>query len=339
MQAWKHIGRKKISLITLPYSKIEDKEKAKVRIERALAAYSDFEIFDSLPQKENLTLGRYAVGAISERAEDAVDGLDKGARVVISSWLPCGECPCCKAGKEENCSQVKRLGVDVNGVFSDFIDLPVSALHRLPEAVSYEEALFVQHISLALNALDAINVEKGEHVAVFSDTNLGLVLCQLALHYGAIPILIQNDEEVLKCAKTMGIFYAFSYKTRGELEKKALTVTGGRMCEKAVYVKNSDYPIKHIFNICSHRADVVFLLGDGKSPLINVNDMVEKEITLKGINNGLGNFPAAINLLATKVVNTDCLKGQKIPFSQLGQTLEGLTAQQIKTKNIIVNVE
>ncbi len=340
MQAWKHTGERKIELVTLPYSKIEDKEKAKVRIERALIAYSDFEIFNSQPNaEENITLGRYAVGAISERAEDISDGLDKGARVVVSSWLPCGECPSCKAGKEESCPNVKRLGVDANGVFSDFVDLPLSALYKLPEVVSSEDALFVQHIALSLKGLDTINVDKGDHVAVFSDTNLGLVLCQLAIHYGAIPILIQNDEEVIANAKAMGIFYAFSYKTRGELEKKVLTVTGGRMCEKAIYVKNSDYPVKQIFNICSYRADVAFLLGGDKTQGINVNDVTEKEITLKGINNGLGNYPAAINLLATKVVNVDCLKGEKINFSQLGQTLNELTPQQLKTKSIIVKAE
>lgn len=339
MQSWKHIGRKKIVLTTLPYSKNEDKTKAKVRIERALIAYGDYETFNSDTKQEGLTLGRYAVGAISERAEDSFDGLDKGARVVISSWLPCGECPCCRAGKEENCGALKRLGVDTNGVYTDFIDLPLHSLHRLPEVVSSEDALFVEHISISLNAIDAVNLEKGEHIAVFSDTNLGLIICQLALHYGAIPILIQKDEEIIKYAKTLGIFYSFPYEKRGELEKKVLTVTGGRMCEKAVYVKNSDYPVKHIINLCSCRASVAFLLCDESSQSVNVEDIVKKEITLTGINNGLGNFPSAINLLATKVVNVEGLKGQKITFSQVDKTLEQLTPQQVKIENVIIKAE
>lgn len=339
MQSWKHIGRRKIVLTTLPYSKNEDKTKAKVRIERALISYGDYEAFNSDPKQEGLTLGRYAVGAISERAEECFDGLDKGARVVVSSWLPCGECSFCRTGKEENCTALKRLGVDAEGIYTDFIDLPLDALHRLPEAVSSEDALFVQHISLALNAIDAVNLEKGEHIAVFSDTNLGIILCQLALHYGAIPILIQKDEEIIKYAKTLGIFYAFPYEKRAELEKKVLTVTGGRMCEKAVYVKSSDYAVKYIFNLCSSKASVAFLLCDENSQLINVEDIVKKEITLKGINNGLGNFPSAINLLATKVVNVEGLKGQRIAFSQVDKTLEQLTPQQVKIENIIVKAE
>lgn len=334
MQGWKQTADKKITLETQPYIKIENPDVTKVRLERCLIAQRDVKDFQKM--KNSVVLGRNGVGAISEITPD--NQFEKADRVVICSNLPCGSCLNCVSDEAELCVSANKLGVAVNGVYSDFIDVPTSSLFRLPESVSNEQALFLEDISFCLNILDTLNLEKGEHIAIFSNSKLGIILSQLALYYAAIPILIQHNEEIRETAKSLGVFYAIDDKSADNIVSTLFAITGGRQCEKVVYLSDSHFPLSKIFEVTSFYGNVC--LSDSEfSQTINISQMVKKRIKLSASVSPMGNFPTAINMLATKQINVDCLMGAKVKFSTLDQTLEKLSPDKVKIKNLIVTVE
>lgn len=333
MQGWKQTADKKIILETQPYVRISDPNLTKVRLERCLITERDVASYQK--KAGSVILGRNGVGAVSEVYEGSQ--FDKADRVVICSYLPCGNCYCCRNGNTDDCITPNVLGKTVNGVYSDFIDVPTSALFRLPESVSNEQGLFIEDISFALNILDALNVEKGEHLAIFSDTKLGIILAQLALYYSSIPILIQHSETIREQAKDLGVFYSIDDKSP-EVAQMLFATTGGRMCEKVVYLSGSAFPLSKVFEVTANYGRVC-LCKSQTNQSINVGQLIDKCVTVVGVNSPLGNFPTAINLLATKQIDLSCLIGNKYKFNNLDKAFEKITANQVKLKNAVVEVD
>lgn len=334
MQGWKQTGDKKIILETQQYVKIENPNVTKVRLEKCLITEKDVKNYQSMANP--IILGQIGVGAISEITPD--NQFDKADRVVICSNLPCQNCLPCRSNDSDLCTSPVKLGVNANGVYSDFIDVPTSALFRLPESVSNEQGLFVEDISCALNILDTLNVEKGEHIAIFCDNKLGIILAQLCLYYASIPILVQKNEEVRTRAKELGVFYAVDDKSSDTVVETLFAITGGRMCEKVVYLHGSGYPIQKIFDVTAHYGSVCVSDLTGSHSL-NIQQLIDKHVSLLSSSSVLGNFPTAINLLATKQIDVDFLLGDKVKFNALDQALDALSPAQVKIKNVIVSVD
>ena len=86
-------------------------------------------------------LGHEWVGVV----EDAPDRSLIGARVVGDINCSCGECASCRSGRRTHCPQRTVLGIDGrDGAFSERFSLPVENLHRVPDGVPDESAVFVE---------------------------------------------------------------------------------------------------------------------------------------------------------------------------------------------------
>ena len=61
-----------------------------------------------------------------------------GQRVVGEINISCGKCDPCLAGRGTHCEQRSVLGItDHDGVFAEYVTLPIRNLHRVPSSVPY----------------------------------------------------------------------------------------------------------------------------------------------------------------------------------------------------------
>lgn len=339
MKAWTLVAPRKLKLVTSEPTELTSPMMAKVKIERALLSNTDFDFYvNPIKLELPLILGRYGAGVVSKLADENSE-LTKADRVVITPTIPCQSCFHCLAGSAQKCENLRSLGVNTNGVFRDFIDLPVTSLHKLPETVSFEKALFTGYISLALNILDILNIEKGDHIAIYSETKLGLIIAQLITYYGAVPILIDKDSETLKLARELGIFYTFNYVESQNFKEDMFNITSGRMCEKVIYLTNSQYPLNDILEVSAYGASICLALNTEKMEKINLSQITSKQLHIYSVNTYEGNFPAAINILATNKIDTSCLIGNTVKFSELDKQIEKMTTDDLRHKSVIVDID
>ncbi len=81
---------------------------------------------------------------------------------------------------------------------------------KIPDGVSYEDAVFTRMVSFSLLALRRSQFEMGESVAVVGLGQLGLFACQLAKIAGALPVVAVGNREVRrKKAIEFGADFAF----------------------------------------------------------------------------------------------------------------------------------
>lgn len=311
----------------------------KIKVEEVLLTKSEFETYTGENEKEfPFILGRNAVGVVSEVFDKATSMFQKMDRVVVEPYIPCENCGECLQGNYRNCTEMQELGYNCNGLLQNFADLPYTALHRLPDNLSNDRALFVSYVSFCLNVVDALKLEKGRHIAIFSSTKTGLILAQLVAYYQAVPIFISNKEELLTAAREMGVFYCFNPENT-EVEREVLVVTGGRMCKEIVFFSDSDFKMKDIYGVAAMNANICLAGYSTKDSRLTIAQICQKHLNIFGVYNGLGNFSSAINLLVTGTVNVDSLIGKTLNFDSLDKQLPGVSADELTLKSMVIKVD
>lgn len=128
-----------------------------------------------------------------------------GKRVAGEINLACGDCDWCRRKLGRHCPNRTVLGIVKHpGAFAEFLTLPVVNLHRIPEAIPVEHAVFLEPIAAACEILDQIKVAR-ERVAVLGDGKLGLLIAQVLRAAGAKVHLYGHNRNKLKIAERAGI--------------------------------------------------------------------------------------------------------------------------------------
>ena len=325
MKVWKITNAESIEFQDLGPSQVRE-NCVKVKLLSASLSVSDKMAFEgSLSSIEYpIVPGRCGAGIVSE-VDPTVKNFKRGDRVYLSSKVACNECYFCRTGRRSECSHLQTYGKDVDGVLSDFAIVPVETMYSLPDRVSDKEAVFIEHVALAINAINTLKVGKGDHFAIVGSSALGLILAQVALYYQAVPIVIDDREDHLEKARELGIYYTIN-SSKEDVVKKVFSLTGGKMATRLAYTLDTDaVPYAKMLSIVSSYGKAGLVGSDVELDKIQIDAkaLVEKTITLYGINQTTDNITGAINMLAGKDVKVSDFYTE-IPFSAVPEYLQKL---------------
>jgi threonine dehydrogenase-like Zn-dependent dehydrogenase len=120
-------------------------------------------------------LGHEFVGEVVE----ADDLTWVGQRVVGEINVVCGQCEQCINGRSTHCENRTVLGiVNRDGIFAEFTQLPIANLHRVPDSVSDEMAVFTEPLAAALEIQDQIQIKPSDRVLLIGAGRLGQLIAQ-----------------------------------------------------------------------------------------------------------------------------------------------------------------
>jgi len=130
----------------------------------------------------------------------------RGKRVVGEINAVCGGCRECRAGRKSHCSARTVLGIVArHGCFAEYLTLPAENLHAVPDAVSDDEATFVEPLAAAFRIQEQTAMGRGDRVLVVGDGKLGLLIAQTAALSGAEVIAAGRHAEKLAILAARGI--------------------------------------------------------------------------------------------------------------------------------------
>ena len=135
--------------------------------------------------------GHEFVGVVEAAANDHLIG----KRVVGEINCTCGVCRYCTQEMPHHCSNRTTLGIDRrHGSFAEYLTLPESNLHLVPEGVSDEVAVFTEPVAAAFRILEQIAIASDDRVVVLGDGKLGQLITQvLALHSEHVVCVGHHD--------------------------------------------------------------------------------------------------------------------------------------------------
>ncbi len=322
MKAWRIHDKEQLTLDELPIQSVgEGCAKIKTLV-------SGISLTDILMYRGQLVLrgapmiiGRQCVGMVTEVGQD-VTGLQRGDRVVIDPFVNCKNCTACNAGRSDECEKLICNGVDDNGFMSDFIVASSNALYKLPERIKDSDAVFTEHIALSINTVNKLNLEKGEHIVIVGANALGIILAQVAIYNQAVPILIDTDAENLAIAEELGIYYTIN-SVDSDPMKRIFTITGGKMAETVAFINMAQMAFGRSLDYAARGGRVAMVGWADVADEITgrFEAILNKQLKVIGVNNGVRMFPAAINLLATRTVDVSRLVRCEVPFSEVGEAV------------------
>ena len=278
---------------------VPEEGKRKIRITKVFVNRSDALLFSGAKKVRYPRIpGRFAVGLI---ADEGSTHFPKGARVLVHTAFPAPTDGVEKRDYTED--DILLRGYTADGFLRDFIYVTEDELSLLPESVSDEKALLIQHIALANAAVEKLGIHRGEHVAVIGGSMLGIFICRLLIYRQISPILIDNDAKRIEFAKSCGIYYT-APEDETLLEKVGV-ITGGRLTDNAVCIMtgNMETHCKTAVSVTKPGRSVAFC-GQIDHPLpIDLNAILKKRLTLSGVSVGTEPIPAAINPVANRAID------------------------------------
>jgi alcohol dehydrogenase len=174
---------------------------ALIRVRLAGICNTDLEITRGYLQFRGV-LGHEFVGEVVAAAERGWIG----RRVVGEINATCRTCQRCLSGDGTHCAQRTVLGIQGrDGAFADLVCLPLTNLHRLPETITDEEAVFVEPLAAAFAITDRVLVRPTDRVIVLGDGKFGQVVARVLALTGARLTLVGRHDAKLALARAAGI--------------------------------------------------------------------------------------------------------------------------------------
>jgi len=153
--------------------------------------------FPSQPPFGQFTPGHEWTGSVVALGPE-VDELGTGDRVAIEAHKGCGRCENCVLGMYTACLNYGRLskghrtsGLTTDGGFAGYVVHHVNALYRMPETVTWEDAVLITTAGTGLYGLDVAGAYvAGQSVAIIGPGPVGLMTVQLCKALGADPVIL-----------------------------------------------------------------------------------------------------------------------------------------------------
>mgnify|MGYP004646864375 FL=1 len=330
MESWKinHLGK-----INLTYEELSAEGKVKVKVSKALLDNTDLNLLKGEGNRYPITPSHIAIGNVSEEYPEL--GLKFGEKVLLSPYLASGVSHDRKVYIAPN---VDVMGIDCDGFLKDFVAINRENVYILPDSVSETEALFVENIALGVKIFSDLDIEKGETVVIIGGSSLGILLCQLAIYYQTIPILIDTDDERLSIATDMGVYYTVNPR-EADVLGQILSFTSGRMADFVVYDPNTDTPLQPAMQYCRKQGKIAIVGHKKTKATVELSKLLANQLQLIGINNGYDEIATAINLLATKSIDPSFIQAKTIEFEDVGEAIEEYVIYPNADTNVIVNVK
>ncbi len=120
-----------------------------------------------------------------------------GRRVVGEINLTCGTCRFCQGGMPTHCESRSVLGIlGHDGVFAEFVSLPVRNLHPVPESVPDEVAVFTEPLAAALEVQQQVHIRPADRVLVVGAGRLGMLIAwTLALTGAEVWAVVRRERQ------------------------------------------------------------------------------------------------------------------------------------------------
>jgi threonine dehydrogenase-like Zn-dependent dehydrogenase len=147
-------------------------------------------------------LGHEFVGQVLEAPETGW----VGKRVVGEINAACGECSMCRSARPTHCERRTVLGiVNRSGAFAQRLILPLENLHRVPDAIPDDAAVFTEPLAAALQITQQIHLRPTDHVLLLGAGRLGQLIAQVLALTGCQLWAAARHETQIRLLKALGI--------------------------------------------------------------------------------------------------------------------------------------
>jgi 2-desacetyl-2-hydroxyethyl bacteriochlorophyllide A dehydrogenase len=277
---------------------VPDKGQALIRIHRAGVCNTDLEIFAGYMGFRGIP-GHEFVGTV-----EVGDAAWRGARVVGEINVADGTCDLCLEGIPSQCRGRTTVGIDRHdGGFAEYLALTTRNLHRVPDGVSDDEAVYVEPLAAAIAAVDdAVPIAHDDRLVIIGAGKLGLLTAQAAKARGLKPTVVVRREAPMRLLHEWQI----STAAPGELPERRAHVV--------IDCTGNSEGFASALKLVRPRGAIVLKSTYTAMPVANLTQVVIDEVRVVG--SRCGSFPKALEMLSAGAVDVNSMTAVRYPLEQ-----------------------
>ncbi|MBU3063268.1 zinc-binding dehydrogenase [Nocardia sp. NEAU-G5] len=322
-----------------------------LRVEAASLCGTDLKIragsfFPSQPEPGTFTPGHEYAGTVVAVGPTVVEFVP-GDRVVVEAHRGCMRCENCVRGRYTSCLNYGRadlghraMGMSVDGGFAEYVVNHVSTLYRLPDAVSFEEAVMITTAGTSMYAIDTMGgLVAGDTVAVIGPGPVGLTAVQLLKAMGAARVILTGTRASrLRLGSELG---ADVVVDAGETDPVAavLEATGGLGVDAVLECSGANETVDQAIRMCKPAGRIV-LVGYFHGPVTaDLNRAVKTGLTLFTIR-GEGNRAVgrAVTMAERGLLRTAPLITHRFPLDDIAEAFDTVEQRRDDAVKVVLGI-
>ncbi len=249
-----------------------------------------------------------------------------GDKCSVEPYVNCQVCIACRRGKPNCCTNMRVIGVHLDGGMRESFVVPLRKLHPA-NALSYEQIALVETLGIGAHAVERAQVQGDEDVLVIGAGPIGLSVIQFAAAKARTMVMDVSEPRLAFCREKLGVkdvvdardaanpLEAVRRLTRGDMPTVVIDATGNAasMCGALKYL--------------AHGGRLVYVgLFPGDFTL-NDPEFHKRETTLLGSRNSLpADFTRIIGMIEAGQIDTAPWITHRTSASKLVETFPSWTA-------------
>ena len=234
-----------------------------------------------------LTIGHEFMGLVEQVGEGVAD-IKPGDRVSGEGHIGCGHCFFCRTGQGHICREMKIIGVDRDGCFTNYFRFPANNVWKIAPGIPDEAAAIFDPFGNAMHTVMAQSVA-GKTVAVVGVGSIGLMACKIASAAGALSVIaIDPQENKRNLAIQFGATDTFDPYEDGWKQRLLGHTRESSGVDVVMEMSGSRAGIRDTFELVRPGGEVALLGIPPSDVTLNLSDsIIFKSATVRGINGRL----------------------------------------------------
>ena len=249
-----------------------------------------------------------------------------GQIVAVNPYMACGTCIACRKGKPNACTNIRVLGVHVDGGMCEQLAVPESSVLDAT-GLTLDQAAMIEFLAIGSHAVARADVASGDRVLVVGAGPIGVGVGLFARFRGGDVTLIDTREARLAYARDR-LGFTGIIEVSPELPDVLHDRTDGEMYDVVFDATGALPAMAQSLNYVAHGGKLV-LVGVAPGDLVLADpEFHKRETTLLASRNALNrDFEQVIAAMKAGQIPTDALQTHSLPGVELPERLPQLIAE------------
>lgn len=300
---------------------------AVIRIKYVGICGSDLHVYDGLhpSAKMPLVMGHEGCGELYA-INDARTDIRVGDKVCAHTIRPCNACEACVTGRENLCQNVKIMGTNFDGVYTQYMLVDANRLIRFDDHVDFKIAALAEPLTVGVHDVRRSGLRAGENVLISGAGPIGLIIGIMCRFSGAAHVVFSEIHPTrIQIAQKMG--FTVVNPSQEDFNSICSAVTGGEGFDKSFEIAS----VQSSFDTCVRqlkRGGAIVQIGmppAGKIFDLDINKMIYSECSLYGVrHHTMNDMQTAVKLINSGILNDQLEKLVSViyPMEQSAEALE-----------------
>jgi L-iditol 2-dehydrogenase len=322
-----------------------------LRVEAASLCGTDLRIregsfFPSQPAPGTFTPGHEYAGTVVALGP-TVDEFGVGDRVVVEAHRGCMRCENCVRGRYTACLNYGRaekghraMGMSVDGGFAEYVVNHVSTLYRLPDSISFDEAVMITTAGTSMYAIDTLGgLVAGDTVAVLGPGPVGLTAIQILRALGASKLLLTGTRaDRLELGQALGADRVINVRTEDPVAA-VRAATGGVGVDAVLECSGAAEAVDQAIRMCKPAGRIVLVGFFHGLVTADLNQAVKTGLTIHTIR-GEGNRAVGRSLALAEQgsLRTRPLITHRFPLERINEAFDTFAERRDNALKVVLEI-